>query len=109
MRKRHLKLDALSLSPERRLVRVPHWKSFGMCHRLRVTNKGKSGFGKANNRVEAKEHFPSGIPVGVWWGSLSIEGRELVSGTTRVTVVAARVYGRVRAGTLKEGDSCDAP
>ena len=61
--------------PERRLVRVPPWKSLGLC--LRVTNKGKSGFGKANDRVEAKEHRPSGIPVGVWWGALSTEGRKL--------------------------------
>ena len=42
--------------PERRLVRVPPWKSLGMC--LRVTNKGESGFGKANDRVEAKDHRP---------------------------------------------------
>ena len=39
--------------PERRSVRGPPWKSLGMCRR--VTNKGKSGFGKANDRVEAKE------------------------------------------------------
>ena len=56
-------------------MRVPPWKSLGLC--LRVTNKGKSGFGKANDRVEAKEHRPSGIPVGVWWGALSTEGRKL--------------------------------
>ena len=56
-------------------MRVPPWKSLGIC--LRVTNKGKSGFGKANDRVEAKEHRPSGIPVGVWWGALSTEGRKL--------------------------------
>ncbi len=30
-----------------------------MCRR--VTNKGKNGFGKTNDRVEAKEHRPSGI------------------------------------------------
>ena len=50
--------------PERRLVRVPPWKSLGLC--LRVTNKGKSGFGKASDRVKAKDHRPSGIPVEVW-------------------------------------------
>ena len=42
-----------------------------------MTNKGKSGFGKANDRVEAEEHRPSGIPVGVWWGALSVEGEKL--------------------------------
>ena len=56
-------------------MRAPPWKCLGMCRR--VTNKGKSGFGKANDRVEAEEHRPSGIPVGVWWGALSIEGRKL--------------------------------
>ena len=50
-------------------------KSLGICRR--VTNKGESGLGTANDRVEAKEHRPSGIPVGVWWGALSIEGRKL--------------------------------
>ncbi len=34
----------------------------------------RCGFGKANDRVEAKEHRPSGIPVGVWWGALTAEG-----------------------------------
>ena len=56
-------------------VRVPPWKGLGLC--LRVTNKGESRFGKANDRVEAKEHLPSGIPVQVWWGALSVEGRKL--------------------------------
>ena len=42
-----------------------------------MTNKGKSRFGKANDRVEAKERRPSGIPVEVWWGALSVEGRKL--------------------------------
>jgi hypothetical protein len=37
-------------------VRVPPWQSLGLC--LRVTNKGKSGFGKANDRAKAKEHRP---------------------------------------------------
>ena len=46
-----------------------------MCRR--VTNKGKSGFGKASDRAKAKEHRPSGIPVGVWWGALAAEGRKL--------------------------------
>ena len=42
-----------------------------------MTNKGKSGFGKASDRVEAKEHRPSGILVEVWWVALSEEGRKL--------------------------------
>ena len=54
---------------------APPRKSLGICRR--VTNKGKSGFGKANDRVEAKEQRPSGIPVEVWWGALSVEGRKL--------------------------------
>ena len=62
-------------NPERSSVRIPPWKSLGLC--LRVAYKGKSGFGKANDRVEAKEQRPSGIPVEVWWGALSIEGRKL--------------------------------
>ena len=41
------------------LVRAPPWKSLGMCRRM--TNKGKSGFGKASDRVEAEEHRPSGF------------------------------------------------
>ncbi len=61
--------------PERRLVRVPPWKSLGLC--LRVTNKGKSEFGKANDRVETKDHRPWGILGEVWWGALSREGRKL--------------------------------
>ena len=56
-------------------MRVPPGKSLGMC--LRVTNKGESGFGKANDRVEAKDHRPSGILGEVWWGALSREGRKL--------------------------------
>ena len=43
----------------------------------RVTNKGEIGFGKASDKAEAKEHRPWGIPVGVWWGALSAEGRKL--------------------------------
>ena len=46
-----------------------------MCRR--VTNKGKSGFGKASDRVKAKEHRRSGILGEVWWGALSKEGRKL--------------------------------
>ena len=48
-----------------------------MC--LRVTNKGESGFGEANDRVEAaaKDHRPSGILGEVWWGALSVEGKKL--------------------------------
>ncbi len=37
-------------------MRVPPWKSLGLC--LRVTNKGESGFGKANDRAEAEDHRP---------------------------------------------------
>ena len=33
---------------------APLGRVWGMCRR--VTNKGESGFGKANDRVEAKEH-----------------------------------------------------
>ena len=40
-------------------MRGPPWKSLGMCRR--VTNKGKSGFSKANDRVKAKEQRPYGI------------------------------------------------
>ena len=61
--------------PERIGVRGAPWKSLGILRR--VTNKGESGFGKASDRVEAKKHRPLGIPVGEWWGSLSIEGRKL--------------------------------
>ena len=56
-------------------MRAPPWKSLGMCQR--ATNKGKSGFGKANDRGEAEEHRASGVPVGVWWGALSGEKRKL--------------------------------
>ena len=45
--------------PERSSVRIPPWKSLGLC--LRVTNKGESGFGKANDRVEAKDHLPQRV------------------------------------------------
>ena len=51
------------------------WKSLGICRR--VTNKGESGFGKANDRVEANDHRPLGILSEVWWGALSREGRKL--------------------------------
>ena len=46
-----------------------------------VTNKGKSGFGKANDRAKAKDHRPGG-PQGILggtaaqWGALS-EGENL--------------------------------
>ena len=56
-------------------MRGPPWKSLGMCRR--VTNKGESGFGKASDRVKAKDHRPSGILGEVWWGALSREGRKL--------------------------------
>ena len=46
-----------------------------MCRR--VTNKGESGFGTANNRAKAKGLRPQGIPVGVWWGALSKDGGKL--------------------------------
>ena len=42
-----------------------------------MTNKGESGFGKASDRVKAKDHRPSGILGEVWWGALSKEGRKL--------------------------------
>ena len=50
-------------------------KSLGIFRR--VTNKGESGFGKASDRVKAKDHRPSGTLGEVWWGALSIEGRKL--------------------------------
>ena len=50
-------------------------KSLGIFRR--VTNKGESGFGKASDRVKAKDHRPSGILGEVWWGALSREGRKL--------------------------------
>ena len=56
-------------------MRVPPWKSLGLC--LRVTNKGESGFGKASDRAKAKDHRPQGIPVVVWWGALSVERKKL--------------------------------
>ena len=50
--------DVRSYDPERRLVRGPPRKGLGMCRR--VTNKGESGFGIANDRgtvaVEWKHH-----------------------------------------------------
>ena len=63
--------------PERNSVRVPPWKSLGLC--LRVTNKGKSGFGKASDSANAKDLRPQGI-LGVnvvgspRKGALSTEG-----------------------------------
>ena len=48
--------DVRLFDPERSLVRVPPWKSLGMCRR--VTNKGESGFGKASDRVKAEDHRP---------------------------------------------------
>ena len=50
------------LYPEKRRVRVevrrvPPWKEvFVLC--LRVTNKGKSGVGKASDKVEANDRRP---------------------------------------------------
>ncbi len=44
-------------------MRVRPWKSLGMCRR--VTDKEKSGFGKASDRVGAKEHLLYKIPVEV--------------------------------------------
>ena len=58
-------------------MRVPPWKSLGMC--LRGTNKGKSGFGKASDKAKAKDHRPSGILGEVWWGALSAEGRNFAA------------------------------
>ena len=37
-------------------------KSLGICRR--VTNKGESGFGKASDRVEAKDHVQITAPRG---------------------------------------------
>ena len=42
-----------------------------------MTNKGESGFGKASDRVKAKDHRPQGIPVVVRWGALSVGGEKL--------------------------------
>ena len=40
--------------------------------------RGRAASAKpTGGRVEAKEHRPQGIPVGVWWGPLSAEGRRL--------------------------------
>ena len=38
---------------------MPPWKTLGMCRR--VTNEGKSGFGKASDRAKAKDLRPQGI------------------------------------------------
>ncbi len=58
---------------------VPAWKCLGLC--LRVTNKGESGFGKANDRAKAKEHRPYGIlgesVVGCPLSVHSVEGKKL--------------------------------
>ena len=43
----------------------------------RATNRGESGFGKASDRVKAKDHRPSRILSEVWWGALSVEGKKL--------------------------------
>ena len=56
-------------------MRVPPWKSLGMCQR--VTNKGKGGFGKASDRAKAEDHRTQGFPVVVRWGALSVEGQKL--------------------------------
>ena len=42
-----------------------------------MTNKGNSGFGKANDRAKAEDHRPLGILGEVWWSALSTEGRKL--------------------------------
>ena len=51
-------------------------KNLGLSIR-RWAAKGESGFGKASDRVKAKEHRPYGISVEVLWGALSIEGKQL--------------------------------
>ena len=45
--------------PERSLVHVPSWKCLGLC--LHVTNKGESGFGKANDRFKAIARLTSRV------------------------------------------------
>ena len=40
-------------------MRVPPWKSLGLC--LRVTNKGKNRFGKVSNKAKAKDLHPQEI------------------------------------------------
>ena len=43
-------------------MRVPPWKSLGMC--LRVTNKGESGFGKASDtELRPRITAPRGFSV----------------------------------------------
>ena len=61
--------------PERIGVRGAPWKSLGVIRR--ATYKGESGFGKASDRVKAKDHHPSEILGEVWWGALSKEGKRL--------------------------------
>jgi len=40
--------------------------------------RGECGFGKASDRVKAKDHRPEkGFSVVVWWGTLSVEGEKL--------------------------------
>ena len=60
---------------------VPPRKCLGLC--LRVTNKGESGFGKANNRVKAKEYRLYGIlggsAVGCPLSKPSVERKKLDS------------------------------
>ena len=46
-----------------------------MC--LRVNNTGKSAFGTANDRVEAKTADRRGFSVVMRWGALSTEGKKL--------------------------------
>ena len=62
---------------ERIPVRGLPWKSLGLIRR--ATNRGESGFGKASDRAEAKDHRPQGFPMVVWWGAagLSVEGEKL--------------------------------
>ncbi len=56
-------------------------KSLGIFRR--ATNKGESGFGKASDRVKAKDYRPSGTLGEVWWGALSKEGKGESSSVVR--------------------------
>ena len=88
--------------PERRLVRCPPWKSLEMC--WRVTNEGESGFGKANDRVEAKEHRLYGILGGSVVGcplNRREKARPLFEGHYRVpSLYPKRSSQALRPGTL---------
>ena len=54
-------------------MRVPPWKSLGLC--LRVTNKGESGFGEANDREQSGNRLFTIIRASY---------RQLISGCRRV-------------------------